>query len=125
MAYVNISETSCCAVNEIVDLHLHKGPIAFLKSLCASIYGYRYYDEADPKPAAFYIFTGVTAYKKGHKIQTGYGEALAAYIKVNNLGVVTASPKRINRVNYPEHTICVWTWCPSERNLKAWYKGHK
>ena len=135
-----LNNTSCCAVDEIDGLAHAGTPRQAMQDFCERLHinrpyeperdyngqfrsSYDYYDRAETKPAAFYIFTGVEKVDEGgNRVATGYGSKFAAYIKEQGLGSVTESVARKNRVNHPDHTVKVWVWAPSEQGLKEWYK---
>jgi|SRR6267154_3043250 len=124
-----IEDTQCCAVNEIAHLSDHTNPREAMKAWCETELGgvrdYDYYgDDSDVVPFSFYIFTGVIKHTDGTrpKFNGKYGPNFAKLIKRYKLGKLTQSVLRSNRVNHPKHFVRIWTWAPSIRNCKKWYK---
>jgi len=133
---MRLVNTSCCAMEEISDLRDNAGrPHKTVKQLCEefwgpptkSIWGCRQEIRPESVPA-FIIFSGVEHCDKDGDddiVDTGYAQELADYINENNLGIVTRSVKRKNRVNHPDHTVRIYIWAPSPKGLIEWYKKNK
>lgn len=121
-----LSSTGCCAVKEICDLSAHRTARAAMQAFCKS---HKYYGEDKlGSISAFVTFTGVTKITKREYEQPSaptYGQTFAKFIIDNNLGAVSESVSRVNRCNHPNHTVKVWVWCPSIKNLNAWWIKNK
>lgn len=118
---------NCCAVQVIQNLQDHTPHETICRILKPYIKGgVRQYWEKKASPRklhtlpAFIVFTGVGLTPSGKKPaygRYGYAETFAEYIEKNKFGVVTASPKKLNRQNYEDHYVTVYTWCPSQPQL--------
>lgn len=129
-----IENTQCCAVDEISELSHHNDPRETMRLWYNQVmnndpddYGWYHNQQEIEKmniPAAFYIFTGVVKHTDGTrpKLNGKYGPNFATYIRRHRLGKLTESEMRANRVNHPKHYVKIWTWAPSIKNLKKWYK---
>lgn len=131
---MELNDTACCAVMEMSHIADNEGPEEVIREVCENVWGDPYYDPEwdDPpsenKPQAFYTFTGVVGYRKGSDDEgddTEYAPKLAAYIRKNDLGIVTESPTRYNRTNHPDHRVKVYVWAPSARGLRKWWVERK
>lgn len=124
---MELEHTQCCAVEEIADLSYHSTPEEAMTEFIEAIKEASddRCDSNDPllsmEVPGLITFTGVVRCRhKDRDCKTGYGEAFAAFIRKNRLGTVTASAMRPNRINHPEHTVRLWVWAPSPRNLVRW-----
>lgn len=105
--------TPCCGISFWDGLD-NVDPHDTLMAMCEAKYpgvDEEWGDDEDGVKQAFIIFADVVGEN---------GEALAAYIKKNDLGytISTLQKKNPNSGNL----IKCWIWSPKERNLKAWYK---
>jgi len=107
-----LTNTQCCAVQEISDLSYHKTAKEAMKTFCDEV-GYFH----QQRPAAFYIFTAVVRQPRS---KPTYGQRFAELIRRNKLGELRESVARPNRLNHPNHLVKVWIWAPNERNLWKW-----
>jgi len=76
------------------------------------------YHKANPRPAAFVLFSDVVSDKGSTTF--GRGESLANYIKNNNFGHLMSSPKSINPRT--GNLIQVWVLCMDHDRFRAWYQ---
>lgn len=122
--YLEINETSCCAVNEIHGLSGYRDPKKAMLAFCEERQDY-----GNPgnirDPGGLITFTAVVKYKNSKKPGPSYGPDFATFIKENDLGEVAESPMAYNRINHPTHGVKLWAWAPDLKNLKKWYKKNK
>lgn len=129
---MQILNTRCCAVKEMVSIRTEASPVGVLENVCrhvwpkkdATLNTYRLNNyNRYSKPSAHYIFTGVVKYgtKMMSSMPVKYGPDLAAYILKNKLGAVVESVPEFNRVNNPSHLIQVWVWTPDPTRLRRWW----
>jgi hypothetical protein len=136
-----------CAAHVIGYLNEFEGPkdamIAFCKTHSDRYNGFEMRD-----PGAFILFTGVEDltesdadyYRKKDGVDDdnedysdeefpdpplGYGGKFEKFILANDLGPVTGSELRPNRLNHPNHIDKMWVWCPDFERLKAWWEPHR
>lgn len=123
-----VDDCSCCALNEIAEIGQDSNPEDTLKKLCKQS-GWDL-----EQLGAFYIFTGVVRVAEPRKNEDEEsddyedltsGPALAKYIRENKLGNLKETVGRRNRVNHPLHTVKVWIWAPSLRNMLEWWKTRR
>lgn len=129
---MEIVQLNCCAVDEIVRLSDYKDdPKEAMKDFCEEIreqefdyYSYHQNRYGPPIPGSFYIFTEVVR-AKTKRLPTGYGAKFAKFIQDNNLGELSISVARANRVNHPDHIVRVYTWAPHKTNLISWWRKNR
>jgi hypothetical protein len=130
---IYISQTSCCAVDDIDGLHEMKGkPEKTITGICDN---YRNYDRESAKDPsfifpAFLVFTQVCPTKKPNRssndgnltVYGTYGDELSQYISKQKLGKVIESHRKLNPNS--GNTVKVFLWQLSRGALNKWAKAH-
>lgn len=111
-----IHDTHCCAMNELDCLGLSKSPEEALASIGPHLLSYGY-----PR---FIIFTGVVGDRATNRVHDGgnpndYGQNLANFVTLNNLGTTASSdPVR----NHTGNMVKVWVWSVNVETLHKYLK---
>lgn len=134
---MELTQTQCCAIEEISELSTHATPEDAMADLCeameygaADSYNDREYRNRESNDDDLIIpglltFTGVVGYTDGDTDDTTYGPKFAAYIRKHKLGRVVEGPVSTNRMNHPTHKVRLWIWKPSVKGLTKWWKANR
>lgn len=124
MGSFRVSSTQCCGIKELADISSLPTPEAIVKAAASCLAGPTDYYR---NPPAWLMFSGVVGTRK--RVYTDYhhanrdddyGQALADYIRSNDLGVVTETPLA---KNYNGNMLRVWMWAPKWEALqKIWFE---
>lgn len=121
--------TSCCAVQEIVELRAHKTPHEAMVSFCQQNILQRpkfREPKRDPSPYTaagneifcFYLFTA-------NVDQGAYGQNFAKFILENGLGALVNTDPRSNRAFHGEARCQAWIWTVDQDAVRAWWAKNK
>ena len=126
---MEMRNTSCCAIQEIVELRTHPNPAEAMATFCKQnlIDKPKFFEpkrDAVPIPASggeifcFYLFTA--------NVDAGkYGQDFAQFILENNLGTLVTTVPKSNRAFHGEQRCQAWIWTVDQPALKAWWKVNR
>lgn len=112
---LDFQSTSCCGVDEIVDLGSRNTTRGAMLDVCNNYIRREWNNSFVDDFPAFLSFTGVMKY--------GYGQEFANFIRKNKLGTVRESVARVNPNS--GNRIKMWIWAVNRTAMRKWYKDNK
>ena len=125
-AEFKVQGTSCCGILELADISRLPGPEAIVKETARLLAERTDFFSSCP---AFIMFSGVVGkrkreYGEHYHANRGddYGQALADYIRAQDLGVINETkPAK----NYSGNMLRIWVWAPKWDAMKAIYNAQR
>lgn len=129
---MEMKNTSCCALQEVVELREHPNAKAAMMAFCAqnllpgkiTFFSARNGDRAPLHGSGdnlfnFYLFTA--------NVDGGnhYGQDFAKFILDNGLGTLVHTPPIANKAFHGGGACMAWLWTPDPKNLRDWYTKAK